>query len=953
MTRLLPLLRHHQATLPGTDRALVEQYAVRSDQAAFAEIVRRHGPMVLGVCRRAARDTHLADDAFQATFLLLARKAASLRDPDALAGWLFGVARRVGEAARRSQRRRVKRESLASPACEPEGCHQPDWDDLLRVLDEELARLPEKYRVPLLACYFEGLTQDEAAGRLGWSLSTVRRRLDAGRELLRERMTARGATLGAGLFVGLLTPTAMASVSDGLARRVADLAAGGPVPAAVRGLVAAGPPAVAWAVAAAALVTCGLALGLGASRVTTDEPARSPGPDQTAAAADVPPDPMPAGAVARMGSLRLRHPGGVETLAFGLGGKVLVSAQSSAAHVWDARTGELLKSLGRRPDDEATETVVGAVGMSADGRTLTVEARRMLDKQSSVSRSFTWSLEDGGRELRDFRIRRDRTRRGRFTGPHVFAPDGSAMAEVDLDQDVVWVWDKDGNPVAMLEGAVGTFSGPRRKAPLAFAPDGKVLYTVLPDHTIKAWDVATKTAARSFGTGKPTPLAVAVSADGTRLATFGGTPPKEGPNWLREPEAVRVWNPATGEMVREIAWNARPDEMAAFLGFDGQRLWAAGAGRAGLTFRLFDPATGKAEREWTAPTPGRMAAAIALSPGAERLAVGFGSGTIQLFDAATGKEVTPGGGHRGEVTGLRFTPDAKHLVTVSEDRTARAWDAVTGKELALRDGLVEFVRLSADGAVLFGSHYRRVLPDKDGWDVVATDRATGRRLWEFPDVFMVAPHPDGKTVWAYRRGPKDVAVLDAATGQAIRTLPLPAPPTGFGDAARLAVCFDGKECTGWDTASGQKRFAWDAKAAGLLRSGTFKGRDQDYELADTVDATAVSPDGKFVALVVTRHSLIDDEQASLYLCEAATGKEVWRVKSDHAFGRSVEFSPDGKRVAVAGWKARVFDAATGDEKTVLDGHRGFTAVVAFSRDGKRLATGGSDGTAVVWDVSRR
>jgi WD40 repeat protein len=138
-----------------------------------------------------------------------------------------------------------------------------------------------------------------------------------------------------------------------------------------------------------------------------------------------------------------------------------------------------------------------------------------------------------------------------------------------------------------------------------------------------------------------------------------------------------------------------------------------------------------------------------------------------------------------------------------------------------------------------------------------------------------------------------------------------------------------------------------------LRSGTFKGRDQDHEFADTVDAVAVSPDGKLVALVVSRHSLIEDDQASLYLCGAATGKQVWRVKSDRHFGRSVEFSPDGKRVAVAGWKARLFDAATGDEKAVLDGHRGFTAVVAFSRGGRRLATGGSDGTAVVWDVSGR
>src|SRR5439155_22390034 len=158
------------------------------------------------------------------------------------------------------------------------------------------------------------------------------------------------------------------------------------------------------------------------------------------------------------------------------------------------------------------------------------------------------------------------------------------------------------------------------------------------------------------------------------------------------------------------------------------------------------------------------------------------------------------------------------LVPASEDGNARTWEVETGKELAVRDGLGQFPRLSADGAVLFDSRYRRIPPDKDAWDVIATDRATGRPFWEFRDSLMVVPHPDGKTVWAYRREPKEVAVLAAATGKTIRTLPLPGPPAGFGDAGRLAVCFDRKEFTGWDAATGQRRFGWDAKAAGLFRS---------------------------------------------------------------------------------------------------------------------------------------
>ncbi|HEX4608459.1 MAG TPA: hypothetical protein VH092_09655, partial [Urbifossiella sp.] len=488
--------------------------------------------------------------------------------------------------------------------------------------------------------------------------------------------------------------------------------------------------------------------------------------------------------------------------------------------------------------------------------------------------------------------------------------------------------------------------------------DGKLLYSVIPDHTIQVWDVATGAAVRTFGAGKSKPQAVAVSADGKRLATFAAAAPAAGPDWMRVPEAVRVWDPATSTLVRAIPWPAEAggesNDAVGFVGFDGGRVWGAAASLTGIRFRVWDAATGKRERDWFAPTPGRRAEAVALAPGAGRFAAAFQGGAIQLFDGETGKDLTPGGGHRGEVTDLRLTPDGTELVTVSDDRTVRTWEVGTGKERAVRDGVAQFARLSADGSAVYNPRYRRVPPDKDAWDLVATDRATGRALWEFPGPLVVTPAPDGKTVWANRPDTKDVAVLDAATGKMLRPVGLPGVPVGFGDAGRLAVCGgDGKTVSGWDVETGQKRFGWNAKTVGLLRSGTFQSGDQEREYVDSMDAMAVSPDGRFVAVVVHRHLLIEDEQSSLYVCDAATGKEVWRVKSDYHFSRSVAFSPDGRRVAVGGWKARVFDAATGAEATVLDGHRGYVNVVTFSRDGRRLATGGSDGTAVVWDLARK
>ncbi|HSQ56806.1 MAG TPA: sigma-70 family RNA polymerase sigma factor, partial [Gemmata sp.] len=192
------------------DRSLLERFAAGHDENAFAVIVGRYSRMVYGVCKRAMRDEHLAEDAFQAVFLVLARNPDRASSASSVAGWLFGIARRVGLAARRRESRRRTHE--AKTAEKPAAGHPSDFDDLLRSLDEELAALPERFRAPLIACFLEEQTQDEAARQLGWSLSTLRRRLERGKELLRARLLRRGATLAATLFAATVAPSAHASV---------------------------------------------------------------------------------------------------------------------------------------------------------------------------------------------------------------------------------------------------------------------------------------------------------------------------------------------------------------------------------------------------------------------------------------------------------------------------------------------------------------------------------------------------------------------------------------------------------------------------------------------------------------------------------------------------------------------------------------------------------------------
>ena len=171
---------------------LLERFAVDRDEAAFEALVGRHGPMVLGTCRRMLADPHDVDDAFQATFLVLARKAGSIRDADRLGPWLHGVARRV---ATRSRALSARRRSRERPGVEEQAIEPPDALEVSEhraAIDEELSRLPEKYRAPLVLCYLEGLTHDEAAEQLRWPVGTVRSRLAGARDRLRDRLTRRG-----------------------------------------------------------------------------------------------------------------------------------------------------------------------------------------------------------------------------------------------------------------------------------------------------------------------------------------------------------------------------------------------------------------------------------------------------------------------------------------------------------------------------------------------------------------------------------------------------------------------------------------------------------------------------------------------------------------------------------------------------------------------------------------
>jgi RNA polymerase sigma factor (sigma-70 family) len=278
-----------------SDRQLLERYAGRGDEAAFAALVRRHGPLVLGVCRRLLRDGHAAEDAFQATFLVLARRAGSVARPEALGPWLHGVAARVALKARaQAARRRAGERQAAARAPTATAPEDLGWRDLRPVLDEAVSALPEKLRVPFVLHYLEGRTVTAVARQLGCPRGTVATHLARARQRLRAWLVRRGVTLSAAALAAVLARNlaarAAAPLLPGpLVKAAASLTAAGSAPAAVAALAQGGLQTMSLRrslVLALALLLALGAVGGGTVLLAQALPAQGPaGPQQAAAPA--------------------------------------------------------------------------------------------------------------------------------------------------------------------------------------------------------------------------------------------------------------------------------------------------------------------------------------------------------------------------------------------------------------------------------------------------------------------------------------------------------------------------------------------------------------------------------------------------------------------------------------------------------------------------------------------
>jgi RNA polymerase sigma factor (sigma-70 family) len=306
--QLTPLLgRLQRATLRRdgaglSDVCLLDQFVRRHDEAAFAALVKRHGPMVMGVCLRALRHRQDAEDAFQATFLVLVRKAASLRFGNQLANWLYGVAYHMALKVRTAGARRRAREGCIESVPEPATACREGWDDVRPLLDREMSRLPDKYRIPILLCDVQNKTRREAAAQLGWPEGTLSGRLSRARAMLAKRLTRRGVALtGGALAVALSRSELLARVPAELTSSTVDYgtlwAAGHSrelIPPRVTALIQGGMEPMRWTRGKAILAIMGLCVaGLTALSYLTAAAGEVEKPAPAKAAQDRPPQKRP------------------------------------------------------------------------------------------------------------------------------------------------------------------------------------------------------------------------------------------------------------------------------------------------------------------------------------------------------------------------------------------------------------------------------------------------------------------------------------------------------------------------------------------------------------------------------------------------------------------------------------------------------------------------------------
>ncbi|HET6575128.1 MAG TPA: sigma factor-like helix-turn-helix DNA-binding protein, partial [Fimbriiglobus sp.] len=852
-------------------------------------------------------DHATAEDAFQAAFLALARNAGAVRDRAAVAGWLHAAAVRVARKAR-TRSARARRAPVVAPRSPRNPLDTLTGRELLALIDEEIARLPEGPRAAVVACVVQGLSQEAAARRLGWSPGSLKGRLERGREKLRRALVRRG-----------VAPTAVLAAATGAARAVPpDLfawaveASGGSAPAAVAELASVvGAPV--W-VKSLALLGVLTATGVACTVLAAGPPAAPPDPPrpqprESAGRVDRFGDPLPDGAVLRLGTIGFKVPN-VGGVGFRANGELVALGGSPL-------------TLYRWPSlDSATPKTIAISDQTVSRRALSPDGRFAAAVRNQ--RLTVWDITG---ERPESVLSREALGVDRLT----FSPKGEWLA-----------MNEEGNSVGRLHLCYLPTKA-WRELPvrttyvesLSFTPDGK-RFAVVSVMNVWVVDTATgqevmKTTAKGYR-----PQWAGLNPAGDTLAILpmgflGGKPPE-----------VRFLSVPSGEPT--VGLTPPPAVSAGWVSFAPDEKSLLVSGNPGV--RWWDPVKKVMVRTLTGPADDPPV----FSPDGRRLA-SHSRNAVLVWDAATGEPVRPdvdSAGHRDAILGVEVSPDGRRIATNGLDREVLVWTADTGRLLCRINAI-----WGNDQLVAFTSDSRSVVTVADDYVTpILCDATTGRVIRRFavPEdragkehTVYVSLSADGKTLTTHAGAttagkPGSLVRWDVDTGKPIDRTELPSRM--LDEIARTVFSPDGR---------------WVVRYGKVSRFGAAESFEIVPPSEGGLFSAQFSADSRLVAQprMFRSQAKYDPTRDTVIVFDLTSRKKLAELPTGQP--QRLAFSPDARTLAVVGRDdIALWELASGKRVRrfgVGGGRITRPGAIAFTPDGRRLVTGHDDCTALVWDLT--